>query len=481
MRLVFVIFIFILQSCGHHNVINFRMPSSFKEREIAVLGDLEGNLNRFEDFIKKTDTLYRAEDGKLKMIGDKKFVFLGDVMDRGPGSLRIMNDLIHLKKKYPNQVTIILGNRDINKLKIMSLMDKFLNKPVPEIVLPWYKEIFEKDYGFKIPKHLSTKGVQKFVQRYDTPLLRFKAFLAGMNAPKAFEYRKEELKILVPTRTIDDNFVFASFLNDYEEGGILREYLKQGQLAKVIDGNLFVHGAVTDNNIGYVPGNFFHFKDTREWISKLNQWAKSEINDWFNDSSKAKDLLVYHAPKQGTIQNEQSVIYGRYSDEEGNPHSPRRKLIKKLQSAGIHRIIVGHTPTGDFPIILRKPNFEVVLADSSFSSTDNASKIIIQGEDVYIETETKDGGNLIVNSNVNDTMNPIGMKTRDGHRIIGRYENSDDLLALRVEGKGRKFKTQYLKESALDLAERGLVEAFEQRLKDPCTKIMKIFLKKDSI
>ena len=112
---------------------------------------------------------------------------------------------------------------------------------------------------------------------------------------------------------------------------------------------------------------------------------------------------------------------------------------------------------------------------------DKNSKIIIQGEDVYIETETKDGGNLIVNSNVNDTMNPIGMKTKDGHRIIGRYENSDDLLALRVEGKGRKFKTQYLKESALDLAERGLVEAFEQRLKDPCTKIMKIFLKKDSI
>lgn len=45
-------------------------------------------------------------------------VYGGDVCDRGPGDLRVMRDILMLKESYPDRVHIILGNRDINKLRL---------------------------------------------------------------------------------------------------------------------------------------------------------------------------------------------------------------------------------------------------------------------------------------------------------------------------------------------------------------------------
>jgi len=449
---------------------NFRGLSSVEspEKEISVLGDLEGNITRFNDFIDKSEALYRNPDGSLQIRDGHHFVFLGDVMDRGPGSLRIMNDLISLKEQSPDNVTIILGNRDINKLRIMSLMDTNINKNVPEIVMPWFKKEIEDTH--------KVKATVENIKKYDTPLIRFKAFLKGMNAPSAFEFRRKELELINSGLVVDDMAVFTSFLGDYLEDGILNRYLNLGELAKIIDGNLFVHGAVTAENYGYIPNKQLRVNDAQEWVEQPHDWAHFEISDWFNNSKKGQELIKYHAPRKGGISNPLSVIYSRYSDQAGNPAAPNSKFIKKLRTQGISRIVVGHTPTGDFPIIVRKPNFELLLTDSSFSSIDKASKVTIRGTSVSVESSTPTGRKLIIESNVEDLNNPLGMKTTDGYRIIGRFEDSDELMALKVEGRGRKFNTKYFSGSPTELADRGLVEIFEQRVPLSCHEVMKTFM-----
>ena len=475
-NLVFTLIFLTLISCSTFRV-SERSPSSISE-DVSVLGDLEGNLERFNDFIQKSDALYLNEVGELDLIEGKKFVFLGDVMDRGPGSLRIMSDLVSLKEKYPAQVTLILGNRDINKLRIMSLMDKSANQAVPEIVIPWHRKVVEETFNIKIPDLLSLEEYQDFVREYDSPMLRFKSFLNGMNAPLAFDFRKEELKLLHPGKVIDDHHVFLSFLQDYDDGGILRRYLRHGELGKVIDGNIFVHGAVTDANFGLIPGKTVREEDPVKWVEKLNQFAKREINDWFEDSRKGQGIIDYHAPRAGSIRNPNSVVYARFSDSSGNAMAPGRKLIHKLRNYGIYRVIVGHTPTGDYPILVRKPNFEVLLTDSSFSKVDKASMVKINGKDVFVETEVSESRSLMIKSNVEEVMNPIGMKTIDGYRVIGKFSDSDNVMILKVEGKGRKFKTKYIEETAAGIAKKGLVEIFEQRVKSSCSQIMQSFLGK---
>ena len=48
------------------------------------------------------------------------FVFGGDAFDKGTGDLRIARLLGSLKKRYPDRVFLLMGNRDLNKIKLTS-------------------------------------------------------------------------------------------------------------------------------------------------------------------------------------------------------------------------------------------------------------------------------------------------------------------------------------------------------------------------
>ena len=55
---------------------------------------------------------------ELELTSDKAhFVFGGDAVDKGVGDIRICRELVALKKKYPSRVGLLLGNRDLNKLR----------------------------------------------------------------------------------------------------------------------------------------------------------------------------------------------------------------------------------------------------------------------------------------------------------------------------------------------------------------------------
>lgn len=46
------------------------------------------------------------------------FVFGGDSQDKGPGDIRIAKQLAALKRRYPDRVQLIIGNRDANKMRL---------------------------------------------------------------------------------------------------------------------------------------------------------------------------------------------------------------------------------------------------------------------------------------------------------------------------------------------------------------------------
>jgi hypothetical protein len=57
-----------------------------------------------------------------------RVVFGGDYVDKGPsdgfgGSVRVVRALLALKRTYPTRVTLILGNRDLNKMRLTSELD----------------------------------------------------------------------------------------------------------------------------------------------------------------------------------------------------------------------------------------------------------------------------------------------------------------------------------------------------------------------
>jgi hypothetical protein len=85
---------------------------------IGYATDIEGNFDYWSRYIELSKILNRLPNGELELQDKCHFVYGGDVVDRGPGDLRVLSDLVGLKKSYPERVHFIMGNRDINKMRI---------------------------------------------------------------------------------------------------------------------------------------------------------------------------------------------------------------------------------------------------------------------------------------------------------------------------------------------------------------------------
>lgn len=80
-------------------------------KDIYCFSDLEGNAPEEIKTIIGFNT-----NGALE--SDKAIVFTGDLIDRGPLSLRLMKRMLELKTSTQKQVILVGGNRDFNKLRL---------------------------------------------------------------------------------------------------------------------------------------------------------------------------------------------------------------------------------------------------------------------------------------------------------------------------------------------------------------------------
>ena len=91
---------------------------------VGYVTDIEGNYSFWQRYISLSKILRRNEISKEVELADEgcHFVFGGDLWDRGPGDMHVLKDLLGLKRRYPERVHFVLGNRDLNKLRLLAEM-----------------------------------------------------------------------------------------------------------------------------------------------------------------------------------------------------------------------------------------------------------------------------------------------------------------------------------------------------------------------
>ena len=65
-----------------------------------------------------------ADKEELRLRDGCEFVFGGDAVDKGNGDIRFVRAMLRLKKRYPDRVHLIVGNRDCNKLRFGTELTK---------------------------------------------------------------------------------------------------------------------------------------------------------------------------------------------------------------------------------------------------------------------------------------------------------------------------------------------------------------------
>ncbi len=386
---------------------------------IAYLTDVEGRWDKIASFCAGNPNV-ALDDTTLRLADGVTFVFGGDAIDRGPHACRIVDTLLAARRTYGDRVILLAGNRDINKLRLVRELAGAPPEGAPDGASPG-------------------------------ALLRW-IFTNTMGAPKAFEHRAAELG------NPGDDAVVDSFLADLAPGGPLRAYLGECRLGYRHGATLFLHGGVTAENFGVVPGAAAA-PDVDRWIAELDAFYRDQIAA-FAAGHEPSALIAYQAPLPGTHENQTSVVYARPTDEHGNPHLPDTAVIARLRASDVHRIVVGHTPSGDCPAILRDDGFELVLADNSYSRIELGSQVALTDATVGVHatTELDDGSHAMVayTSARAERDVPLGLRDRETGQLVkaqlvdGRYLMFRGLPARRVE---------QLAVTADDVAARALVPA----------------------
>jgi hypothetical protein len=405
---------------------------SKSDHPVAYLSDVEGIWEKLASFCRDNPHVDLDEAGeRLVVRPGSTFVFGGDAIDRGPDGRRVVRTLLEAWRRQPSQVVLLAGNRDINKLRLV-------------------REL----HGHPLARTPAE------VREGPRPALLRWIFENTMGARGAFEFRQAEL-----ARTgapVSEEDVVDSFLEDLGPGGPLRDYLSACRLVHRIGNTLFVHGGVHEDSLGAVPSRG-RVEGVDAWGEALNHWYREQLEAFAEGRLDAsgtplwEPLIAYQAPVPGKRINTASVVYGRMADERNHPGLPSRTLIETLARSGIHRLVVGHTPSGDCPSLLREDEFELILADNSYGRVEGASRIFLRDDSVFVEGSVRlDDGRLEqvrFQIGLGNTSVPIGRQLLDtGQLVKGPLESGEWLLFRSLP----RFHIEQLSEDPSALARRRL-------------------------
>ncbi|MCW5804608.1 MAG: metallophosphoesterase [Deltaproteobacteria bacterium] len=353
---------------------------------IAYLTDVEGRWDKLMSFVDGNPLVW-LEGGRLRLADGATFVFGGDAVDRGAHARRIVDLLLAAKRVYGERVVLIAGNRDINKLRLV------------------------RELGGAPPPKAPTGTTRGELFRW--------ILAHTMGAPKAFGHRAGELS--ATGEPADDDAVVDSYLADLAPGGPLRAYLEACCLGYRHGATLFLHGGVTDDNFGVVPNLGARLADVDAWLAALDRFYRDELATFALGGDPA-ELIAYQRARPGMRDNPFSVVYARPTDADLNPHLPGEDVVARLRRGGIGRVVVGHTPSGDCPAVVRDGDFELVLADNSYGRIELGSQVAISDGELRIRatTELDDGTRAAVDFATarGDRDAPLGRRDATTGRLV---------------------------------------------------------------
>ncbi len=453
---IFIILISIsylsLGACKHRKAQKGHLARFGSNQEMDVASDMELPFKFITDLEGKKEGLLNNLD-KLGLTlkdnqlffkeGHTGLVFGGDASDRGTDSIKIRRWLSDLKRRYPDRVTLIWGNRDINKLSILLTLAQLNHSP------------FKLGFNEWVGKKFQVNSLhENAVQEYNTLENQLKFHFEQMGCPECLERHQEELKELRgPGAKVTIEEAAKDFVEALKPGGEIYEFLKLGQLAARQGSTMLVHGQVNPENFGIVPHTPRKHESVNEWIDALNNWGKSQLMslefypysrqplDWTRtidtintlDLTSVRSLVKYSDANwdqklEKVFSNEGSVVYGSRNKERDNFRLPSHDLIDRFKAQGISTLIVGHSPAGNIPITLRTGEFLQIMGDTSYSKTresyvefDSLGRVRLKGTNSQGEQ---------VSSFLDPLTSPghIGKVTRDGYNVVGKNENGDYVL-----------------------------------------------------
>lgn len=416
------------------------LPTKKSRRRITFLTDVEGDREYLERYVRRSKVLMFCDaapslerDGSSLFFpydhaidfrsDDDVLVFGGDVWDQAGADLYVIRQLLHLRRRHPDRVHFVMGNRDINKMRMVSE----LGGPGEAQCPPWPRRgasVRKGGGNVAAPRGGNQEEEEEVVSR--DPVERLKWILAGtMGSPRAFENRRWELAHERGSTVTDMDVVESYRSSCHPRSGEISEYLANAKLVICLGEALFLHGSLPVTGVlsvheevnasespwsdltPFMPwledgmrATDANVTSVRDWLRTLNEFSQSQVEEWEkHEGDSEEDIHPGSVGRRSPRKSYASLIhYGVGRLPNGDPYPtivrsgwcddgmPRRffpcasgtdqrfvaQTREFFERAGVRLICSGHQPQGDAPNVIRvtlsgmEPAY-VLICDTSYS------------------------------------------------------------------------------------------------------------------
>jgi len=300
----------------------FLEVDAFEKGRLLLISDLEGCLENSLSKVKQLTGMCSKDffdrlELFLKSNTKNKIAFLGDYFDQGPNALSSIFEITKLHKNNIGKVHIILGNRDINKLRLFYEVENNQDneeatqknrKPLPKMpaltefypALNKAQSMFERlkailSYSMGAGNALTITGCEDDKEAAAYFLLRcFSSKLAESFFESLPESLKTERDIKKKVEALP-NFkeIIESIPYLFEHGQIVKRDKDFNALLSHAGGVSFKY--LPDKNYYTKIENDLNAETQMKYYEKL-EFVRSKLENEFTETDKEFDLTVFNDP-----------------------------------------------------------------------------------------------------------------------------------------------------------------------------------------
>ena len=436
-----------------------------------LVPDIEGSWKIIYDLLQNPE-IFNSDES---LVDDVHLIFLGDIMDKQSGDpvlsfLTPLEFLVNLKDKYPTRVTLICGNRDVNKMRLIPEMvnaiklayelfdriplpgnilyellqnkipDEIFQVNIPAVhfpVFPWIND--NQQVKEKFPDGLNVVDFLRYI--FDNTM--------GMPSECAFQEFKKHLVSIGRDQT--DVQVIRLALEIVSPGGIMYRFLKHSKIAALCANSLFLHGGLVTT----VPGIATPFEDIEEWLTAINNFylegfvaydnligdQPSILNLYENGYPVEREGSSFVSKKDGyhlvayTLPQDSSAV-SPTQPTYFNPPPELLSLIINAVQKGIKNVFMGHKPIGDVPEMMQINGLWFIRTDCHTYGSGtlwwNGTSWMPIGNDVKSVVEIDLDGNIHLSGVLSNGSDYLFDSSHPNFQILGK------VLHLDLDSEGEK-------------------------------------------
>ena len=376
-RVIKVISLCILVLCFN---VNAKESASYHApNKVVAVGDIHGAYSRFHNLLRELKLIDEKDDWSG---GDTYFVSLGDLLDRGAESRKVIDLVMKLQRqasKQGGQVIQVLGNHE---LMVVTGDLRYVSKAE--------FSAFAKD---------ETKKQRKELLAY------FKLQNPNLSKEEVAQQFEEAYPV-----------GYGGFVKAFSPNGVYGKWLRKAAHVVKVNDSVFVHGGLsyelngqTLEEINSITDAILEYQDIVENLTQkkvlplaTDYWTrlpylqaylapyvegknKKKLPKWVKDYNRLIEL------DKSFAFSDESPMWHR-GNAYCHPYSESFNVERILKQLSAERVVIGHSPR--FKHITSRFNNQVVLADTGMLEEvyrGNATALVIQGGDTQTFTLGDEG------------------------------------------------------------------------------------------